>query len=243
MNICIVDLLERTKNLEVEKTKLEKQMEEKDVAVQRFVEEMNNLKEQLNQKEQESTSRKESETSWQRVAEEAKRIMQEKCDIIDKMEKEFALNAEALNKEIQRLKKVIESITNQNAKEKEDLITKYQKALEEKENVISSKTGELTSELEKQLSSQRVALEQLKDENVKHINQLSASFKEQLTEKENQVQRISSQLEQKIAETDKLIIDLNALQNAHKGADEEIKKLSTHIEGQFKINLWSFFPV
>ncbi|XP_033230832.1 restin homolog isoform X2 [Belonocnema kinseyi] len=224
------DLIEHTKNLEVEKTKLVKQMEEKDVAVQRFVEEMNDLKEQLNRKEQESPSQKDSETCWQRVAEEAKRVLQEKCDIIDKMEKEFALNADTLTKEIQRLKKVIESITNQTAKEKNDLITKYQKALKEKENVISSKTDELSSELEKQLGSQKVALQQLKDDNVKHINQLSASFKEQLTEKENHIQRISSQLEQKIAETDKLIIDVNALQNSHKGADEEIRKLSTHIE-------------
>lgn len=162
-------------------------MEEHVSAMQQYVVEIENIKLTLDKKEEENDSSKQSALTWQKTAEEGQRLLQEKLEFIEKMQKEYSLNAEALNKEIQRLQEIIETITNQHKIEKEDII-------------------------------------------IKHENLL----KEQFAEKENKLQEITSQLEQKTIETNKLMSDLNLLQEKQKNSDSEIEKLTSNSNGGFE---------
>ncbi|XP_015175088.1 PREDICTED: restin homolog isoform X3 [Polistes dominula] len=219
------DLRNRNENLKETKDALEKQIKEKTVLIEEYLESMKNLEFKLKEKEEEGNLKKQIETDLQKNLTETKETLQEKLLYIENMRQEFETNQDALKKELTEMKKRIDDVNEKHATEKQSLITEYEKIVEDKNKQIEMKSQQLTSESQKHLESQSNVLENLKAENIKHINELSESFGKQLNVKDSKLKEISSQLNEKISEAQKLSNELSNQQDLYNKKEKELNDI------------------
>ncbi|XP_053987410.1 restin homolog isoform X2 [Hylaeus volcanicus] len=216
------DLQNQNRGLEETKASLEREVNEKSALVEQCVVQIKEFELKLNESQKENATHKESEANLRTELERMTKVLDEKSTIIENMKKEFESTADNLKTELQRAKETIEYIKVENVKEKDSLISKYEKIIEEKENLVKVKTLEFETESKKQFEAQSVALEDLKTENIKQINKLSESFNEQLNMKDSRIKEVFMQLDQKTSETEKLMNELSAQIDLGKKRDEEL---------------------
>ncbi|XP_043504569.1 CAP-Gly domain-containing linker protein 1 isoform X1 [Polistes fuscatus] len=224
------DLRNRNENLKETKDALEKQVNEKTVLVEEYLESMKNLEIKLKEKEEEGNLKKQVENDLQNNLKETKENLREKLMYIENLRQVFETNTNALKKELTEMKKRIEDVNEKHATEKQSLIVEYEKIVEDKNKQIEMKSQQLTSESQKYLESQSNVLENLKAENMKHINELSESFGKQLNVKDSKLKEISSQLNEKISEAQKLSNELSNQQDLYNRKDKELNDILHKLE-------------
>ncbi|KAL2718981.1 restin isoform X8 [Vespula squamosa] len=224
------DLRNHNENLKETKAELEKQVNEKTVLIEEYLVSMKSLEIKLNEKEKECISKVEAESDLQKNLERAKEDLKEKLNCIENMREEFETNTSALKKELNEMKKTIEDVNEKHATEKQSLISEYEKIVEDKNKQIEMKSQQLATESQKHLENQSNVLENLKAENIKRINELSESFGQQLNVKDTKLKEISSQLNEKISEAQKLTNELSNQQDLYNKKDKELNDTLQKLE-------------
>ncbi|KAK2581230.1 hypothetical protein KPH14_008024 [Odynerus spinipes] len=224
------DLRNLNESLKETKVILEKQINEKTVLVDLYLENMKNLEMKLNEKDQENVLQKRAENELQKHLEETKQNLGEKLKYIENMRQEFETSTDALKKELGEMKTTIEDINKRHASEKQSLVSEYEKMIEDKNKQIESKAQQLAAESQKHLESQSSVLENLKAENIKRINELSESFGQQLNVKDSKIKEISSQLNEKVSEAQKLSNELSSQQDLYTKKDKELNATLQKLE-------------
>ncbi|KAI4503130.1 hypothetical protein M0802_002174 [Mischocyttarus mexicanus] len=224
------DLRNLNENLKVTKDALEKQVNDKTVLVEEYLESMKSLELKLKEKEEEGNLKKQVENDLQKNLNDTKENLREKLMYIENMRQEFETNTNALKMELTEMKKTIEDVNEKNTKDKQSLIKEYEKILDDKNKQIEMKSQELTSESQKHLESHSNVLENLKAENIKRINELSESFGKQLNIKDSKLKEISSQLNEKISESQKLFNELSNKQDLFNKKDKELNDILQKFE-------------
>lgn len=226
----ILDLTTCNQSLEEIKGNLEKEVQEKISLINESVERLKELELLLNKTREESTTYKESQVNLQNELEDTRRSLQDKTTLIENIKQEFEKNTNLLNEELRKSKEMIEIIKREGVSEKDSLLAKYQQMIEEKDHSINVKTEELKNESKRFFEQQNI-LESLKANNTKCINELTESFKQQLHMKDCKIEEVSSQLNQKMSETEKLLTELSTQRELYKKKEEELISALQKLEG------------
>ncbi|XP_058800025.1 CAP-Gly domain-containing linker protein 2 isoform X2 [Phymastichus coffea] len=231
------DLQKRYGDVNKAKEEFEKLLEEKNKTVEKYETEINEANKKLQEKEQENLDKEESKLNLQKELEETTRQLQEKCTFIDELQIKFKAQAELLEREIEKLKETIKTVSEQSAFERTKFIEEQEKLLKEKDEIIKSKAVELKAEQQKLFTIQESVLEQLKAENTKQIEELSESFNIQLNLRDDQIEQVTKQLGEKVQDISNISAELNDSKNLCTTRENEIKNLISDLEeSKVKLN-------
>ncbi|XP_046739296.1 CAP-Gly domain-containing linker protein 2 isoform X2 [Diprion similis] len=211
---------------EMQKTLQLKENEKSDLIAQ-YEGQIKTLQVQLTEHEKSTTSLTDSESTLKNELQHAKQSLESRNTIISEMSQKYDTDIAKLKEEIQQSVINIDNITKNNTLSQEGLISKYENIVSEKDKIIKQKTEELDTEVKRNLEMQKTNLEQLKSDNTKRFEELSDTFKSQLTEKELKIVNITSQLDEKNKEIEKLMTEMKI---CNQGRDSELQKAFSEVE-------------
>ncbi|XP_046474834.1 CAP-Gly domain-containing linker protein 1 isoform X1 [Neodiprion pinetum] len=211
---------------EMQKTLQLKENEKSDL-IARYEEQIKTFQAQLTEHEKSTASLTDSESTLKNELEHAKQSLESRNTIISQMSQKYDNDIAKLKEDIQQSVITMDNITRNNTLSQESLISKYENIVSEKDNIIKQKTEELDTEVKRNLEMQKTNLEQLKSDNTKRFEELSDTFKSQLTEKELKIVNITSQLDEKNKEIEKLMTEMKI---CNQSRDSELQKAFLEIE-------------
>lgn len=187
------------------------------------------MQELLSKKSEESSAHKDSELTYQNAVEETKKLLEEKCAIIEIMKKEHEIESENWQTELRQLQQDTERQKNE---EKKNLLLEYQSKMREKIEVVKKEAEKLRAETLKSSAGYAENVEKLKNESLGRMEQMSAAFEGELRSKGEELTKLKSQLEKRDSRCEDLLRQLSDAKNACKTKDVAELQTLDEIEGK-----------